>query len=140
MGGLIDWIRNHKAARQQSVAEKPLERKPENAKEMYTREAAQKKASEKPITPEIKAQADRAAGAIKEGMQQPSQSGPAAPESGSGPTAQLQKQDGQERTQAALSPTDGAAGKTPSQESPKKLGKTTQRPKTIPRTPPSWER
>ena len=140
MAGFIEWIKNRNAARQQSVAEKPQERKPETAQEMYTREAAQQRASEKPITPEIKAQADRAAGAFREGMQRPSQSRPAAPESSGSPTAQLQKQDGQEKTQAALSPTDGTAGKTPSQEVLKKVEKTTERPKTVPRTPPSWER
>jgi len=140
MAGFIDWIKSRNAARQQAVAEKPQERKPETAKEMYTRETAQEKTAQRPITPEIKAQADRAASAIKEGMQRPSQAEPAAPETGGSPTARLQKQDGQEKTQAALSPTDGAAGKTPSQESPKKPEKTTERPKTIPRTPASWER
>jgi hypothetical protein len=136
--GFIDWIKNRNAAREQP--QKTQERKPETAKEMYAREAVQEKAAERLITPEIKAQAEQAASAIRETGQRPSESAPAVPETGSSPIAQLQKQDGQENIQTALSPTDGTAGKMPSQERGKKPEKTVERPKTIPRTPPSWDR
>src|ERR1017187_10863634 len=98
----LDFMKNRNASQQQSVANKPQDQKPETAKEMHTRQAAHEKAAERPITPEIKAQADRAMATINKASQhlQP-QPAPAAPDSGS-PTAQLQKQNHQEKAQAAL--------------------------------------
>jgi hypothetical protein len=133
----LDFIKNRN--QQQPVAEKSQEQKPENAKQMYTREAAEQKAAEKPITPEVKAQADKAMGTMREFQQQGSPSQPSVSE-GSSPNAHLQKQDYQDKAQHALSPTDGAAGKTASQEKTKAPEKQTERPQTIARRPPSWER
>ena len=137
----LDFIKNRNVSQQQSVANKPQDQKPETAKEMNSREAAQEKAAEKPITPEIKAQADRAMATINKASQhlQP-QPAPAAPDGGS-PAAQLQKQNHQEEAQPALSPTDGAAGKTAAQDKEKAPEKPVSRnPQTVPRRPPSWER
>src|SRR5580658_8752515 len=104
---LLDFIRNRNAARQQAVANRPQEQKPETAKEMHTRQAAQEKAAERPITPEIKAQADRAMATINKASQHlQAQPAPATPDGGS-PVAHLQKQNHQEKAQPALSPTDG---------------------------------
>ena len=138
---LLDFIKNRNAAQQQSVANRPQEQKPETAKEMHTRQAAQDKAAERPITPEIKAQADRAMATINKASQhlQP-QPAPAAPDGGS-PAAHLQKQNHQDNAQPALSPTDGAAGKTAAQDKEKAPEKPVSRtPQTVQRRPPSWER
>jgi hypothetical protein len=136
----LDFIKNRDASQQQPVADKSQESS-QTAKEMYTRQAAQEKAAEKPITPEIKAQADRALATINKASQHlESAARPAAPESGGSPAAQLQKQDHQDKTQKALSPTDSGAGKTPSQENGKAPEKTQGRPSTLPRPRPSWER
>ena len=138
---LLDFIKNRNAAQQQSVANRPQEQNSETAKEMHTRQAAQEKAAERPITPEIKAQADRAMATINKASEhlQP-QPAPAAPDGGS-PAAHLQKQNHQENAQPALSPTDGAAGKTAAQDKEKAPEKPVSRtPQTVQRRPPSWER
>lgn len=135
----ISWIKNQ--GKQQSVAEKQQPAKPETAKEMYSRQAAQEMAAERPITPEIKAQADRALSTINKASQHlHSQSAPQAPDGG-GNAAYLQKQDHQGKAQEALSPTDGRAGKSAAQDKDKAPEKTvSQVPKTVARRPPSWER
>jgi len=137
----LDFIRNRNASRQPTAAvDNTQQQKPETAKEMYSRQAGQETA--KPITPEIKAQADHALAAVTKQTQHLEQGRPAAPENGGGsPTAELQKQSNQDKTQAALSPTDAGAGKTAAQEEkPKTPEKSPERPKTLPRTSPSWER
>src|ERR1017187_2152793 len=97
----LDFMKNRNAAQQQSVANKPQEQKPETAKEMHSRQAAQEKAAERPITPEIKAQADRAMATINKASQHLElQPAAAAPDGGS-PAAQLQKQNHQEKAQSA---------------------------------------
>jgi hypothetical protein len=137
----LDFIKNRNVSQQQSVANKPQDQKPETAKEMHSRQAAQEKAAEKPITPEIKAQADRAMATINKASQHlEPQPAPAAPDGGS-PAAHLQKQNHQEKAQPALSPTDGAAGKTAAQDKEKAPEKPVSRtPQTVPRRQPSWER
>jgi len=45
---LLDFIKNRKAGQQQTVANKSPEQKPQTAKEMYTRQAAQEKATQRP--------------------------------------------------------------------------------------------
>jgi hypothetical protein len=132
----LDFIRNRNASPQQ--AQKAQDPKPETAKEMYTRQAGQESA--KPLSPEMKEQATRALAAMTKGTQHLEEGKPAAPESGGSPTAELQKQNQQDKAQAALSPTDASAGKTASQEEPKAPQKSAERPKNLPRTPPSWER
>jgi hypothetical protein len=139
----LDFVRNRQESQQQSVAQTSREQKPETAKEMYTRQDAQEKtAASKPITPEIKAQADRAMATMNkasEHVQSPAKR--TAPETGSAPQAQLQNQSRQDETQEALSPTDGASGKTALQDKEKAPEKAPQRaPQTMPRRPPSWER
>lgn len=138
----LDFIKNRQASQQQPVAENSQQQKPQNAKEMYTQRDTQERASAKPITPEIKAQADRAAATMNKASQHlQSHSAPAAPQDGGSPAVQMQKQNGQDKTQGALSPTDGTAGKTAVQEKEKAPEKPTQRPsQTIQRRPPSWER
>jgi len=139
---LLDFIRNRQESQQQSVAQTPQEQKPETAKEMYSRQDAQEKAASKTITPEIKAQADRAMATMNkasEHVQSPSKR--TAPETGSAPQAQLQNQSRQDKTQESLSPTDGTAGKTAVQGKEKAPEKTPQRAQqTVPRRAPSWER
>jgi|SRR5580658_6356126 hypothetical protein len=138
---LLDFMKNRNASQQQPVADKSQDLKLETAKEMYSREAAREKAAERPITPEIKAQADRVMATIDKASQylQP-QSAPAAPDGGTN-AAQLQKQDHQEKARAALSPTDSAAGKTAAQDKEKAQEKPVSRsPQTVPRPRPSWER
>jgi hypothetical protein len=137
----LDFIKNRNASQQQSVANKSQEQKPETAKEMYARETAQEKAAARPITPEIKAQADRALATINKASQHlQSPPAPAAPDGGS-PAAHLQKQSHQEKAQAALSPTDDSAGKTAAQGNEKAPEKpVSQTRQTVARPRPSWER
>jgi len=138
--GFITWVIHRGKTPQQPVAEKPQER-PRHAKDWHAEKAALEEASRNPITREIKADARDAVSAMK----RPSEAllnsvKPPAPESGGNPSAHLQKQDRQEKAQAALSPTDGSKGKSASEEKPKTPEKKTERPRTLPRTPPSWER
>lgn len=131
---LLDFL---KKRRQQTAQPKT---QPETAKQMYTREAAQQTAA-KPITPEIKAQADRAMATMNKASQHvQAASSAAAPETAESPAAQLQNQHGQGKTQAALSPTDGASGKTVSQDQVRPLETPRKPQQTVARRPPSWER
>jgi len=139
---LLDFIKNRQESQQHSAAQTTQEQKPETAKEMYTRQDAQEKTASKSITPEIKAQADRAMTTMNkasEHVQSPAKR--TAPETGSAPQAQLQNQSRQDKSQEALSPTDGTAGKTAVQGKEKTPEKAPQRAQqTVPRTAPSWER
>ena len=137
--GFITWIVNK---RKEAPANNVQPQQPtEYAKQKGTREAFEDERNRKPLTPEIKAKAQDAARGIhhqSEALLQAIE--PPAPDSGGNPSALLQKQDGQGKTQAALSPTDGAKGKPMSVEKPETPEKKTERPQTLPRTPPSWER
>ena len=138
----LDFVNNRQAAQQQSVAPTTQEQKPETAKEMYARQDTQEKTASKPITPEIKAQADRAMATMNKASEHVhSAAKRTAPETGSAPQAQLQNQSRQEKTQESLSPTDGTAGKTALQSKEKAPEKAPQRAQqTVPRKAPSWER
>jgi hypothetical protein len=136
---LLDFIKNRNAQTQQPAAENTQAQKPETAKQMYTRQAGEEKATQKPITPEIKAQADRATAATEKATQHQQAYSAPAPE-GSTNTAHLQNQNRQDKTQASLSPTDDAKGKTAAQEKRPAPEKTPERPQTMARRPPSWER
>lgn len=136
---LLDFIKNRNAQTQQPAAENTQAQKPETAKQMYTRQASEVKVAQRPITPEIKAQADRATAAMEKATQHQQAHSAPAPE-GSSNTAHLQNQNQQDKTQAALSPTDDAKGKTAGQEKQPKPEKAPERPQTIARRPPSWER
>jgi hypothetical protein len=135
-----DWIKNRNASQQPSVAENSQQQKPETAKEMYSREAAQEKAKAKPITPEIKAQADRVTATMDKATQHMQTPAAAAPAEGGTNSPHLQKQNRQDKTQAALSPTDDAAGKAAGQAKQPAPEKTPERAQTLPRPKPSWER
>jgi hypothetical protein len=135
----LDFVRNRQ---QQPAQEQAQNQKPETAKDMYARQAVQEKADARPITPAIKAQADRALATMNKASQHVDpQSKAGASESSGSPQAQLQKQNNQDKTQEALSPTDNAAAKTALQKTEKAPEQTTQRAsQTIARRPPSWER
>jgi hypothetical protein len=148
--GFTDWIKNRNASQQASVAENSQQQKPETAKEMYSREAAQEKANAKPITPEIKAQADRVTATMDKATQHMSQNSgapSAAPSDGaSSPQPMRQNMTGQDKTAPALSPTSAQRGQT-EKDSPGKSNapaetqtKAADRAQTLPRPKPSWER
>ena len=115
----LDWMKEKPATQQPSVAKTSQQQDqaapaPRNAKEFYAQQAAQDKAAEKPIDAQLEARAT----AIGERMQKatahltagaPAQA--AAPEGG-GNAALLQKAQNQDKTQAALSPTDNVKGQT----------------------------
>jgi hypothetical protein len=148
--GFLDWITKRNAGQQQSVAE--TSQRPERAKEMYAREAAQEKTHLKRIVQmppdqqakvdKIKATLEKASKHIDANAQTPS---PAANGNDSREAAR-QNITGQGKHAPALSPTSAQTGKTvheaspaPSQESP---SKTPEQPRgqTVPRPRPSWER
>lgn len=154
--GFTDWIRNRQANRQQSVAQNTQEQKPETAKQMYNREAAQEEANRKPIEPQIsephKVETRAAAELFDKVVRQPQGQGAPAqtpiPSDASGsPEAVRQKATNQDKSAAALSPTSAQKG-TPETEKQTPAPSTTpskqpdsspQRPQTLPRTRPSWE-
>ena len=153
--GLLAWIRNRSAAQQQSVANKSQEHRPENAKRMYAREAAQEKAN---LTPrdrmpagqqakvdKIKATLERATRHIDRNGQTHS---PTQVEANDSREAVRQNMTAQDKVAPALSPTSAQHGKT-AQEKPSTLSqeppaKTPEKPRpgpqTLPRPRPSWER
>jgi hypothetical protein len=152
----LDFIKNRNASQQQSVANKSQEQKPETAKEMYSRQAAQERADRKPV--EQIPQADKAAAkSVGERIdkatqhlreQRPAQSSPG--DSASSPEPMRQNMMNQDKAAPALTPTSAQAG-TPavdkaapeaSKGAPAKTQeKPAQRaPQSVPRRPPSWER
>jgi hypothetical protein len=151
--GFLSWIQNANAKRQRPVAEKPLT--PENARQLYAREAAQEKSNRKPIdtmppdqqtkVDKIKATLERATQHIDRNALTPS---PAPADTTGGREAARQNMSGQEKTAPALSPTSSQAGKTAQEKSPvlskippaKTPDKAQSRPGTVPRPRPSWER
>src|ERR1700744_670286 len=108
-------MKNRNAGQQQPAGDSQ-QPKPGAVKEMYAERDAQQKAAEKPITPEVKEQADRAMAAMNKATQH--QDGPAgsSPSEGSSNSAHIQKQNHQDKGQASLSPTDDASGKTAAHE------------------------
>lgn len=128
-----------KKRQQQTVAPKPQQT--ETAKQMYGREAAVESAAVKPVTPELKAQAARVMTAMDKASHhlQPASAKTASETAGS-PAAQLQNQHGQGSAQPALSPTDGANGKTVTQDQVKPLPTPKKPQQTMARQSASWER
>jgi len=151
----LDFINKRNASPQQSVARKTQDPKPESAKEMYTRQAAQEKAGP-PAMERISAGDQAKVEAIKQKLESasrhisPAQSQAPIPADNSGSReAMRQNMTGQEKAAPALSPTSAQAGKVtekggpaPSQErAAKGPEKASERPQqTLPRRPPSWER
>jgi hypothetical protein len=144
----LDFIKNRLTSQQQPVANKSQEQKPETAQQMYKREAVEEKASRNPIgrmPPEqiaklngIKATLERATRHINKDVHAPS----AAPgESAGGWEAMQQNMTAQDKTAPALSPASMQAGKSePDRDTPNAPEKSVERPQTLPRPRPSWER
>jgi hypothetical protein len=147
----LDFIKNRQA-QQQSVAQP----KPETAREMYSRQAEQVRTTQKPVQQMSDAEKMRAreAGArLDKATQHLRQSAPAQTltpsDSASGPEPMRQNMTGQEREAPALSPTTAQLGQTANEkgvpehsqeERTNAPAKTQNRPQTIARTRPSWER
>ena len=151
---LLDFIKNRSNA-QQTVANKPQAPKLETAKEMYSRQAAQQTANNRPLeqmppdqrekVDAIKERLEKATQHIDKSAQLPT----AAPtDSMDNREALRQNQTGQDKTAPALSPTDHQTGRAveanahaPSNETPAKTPeKPIARAQTLPRPRPSWER
>jgi hypothetical protein len=144
---LLDFVKNRQANQQQDVAGKSQQQKPETAKQMYAREAAQEKTNAKPMDqmrPEQQAKVEQIKATLEKSTQHMNRDAAApasAPANDGGNTAHMQKQNNQEKTQAALSPTDNTAGKTAirgQDKTPEKAAP--EKPQTLPRPRPSWER
>lgn len=140
---LLDFIKNRDV--QRPVSEQQSQQQaPETAKQMHTREAAEERANRVAPTPDQEARAKKIGEEMLKGTQS-AQERPAtvteAPADQGTNSAHLQNQNHQNKTQEALSPTDGARGKTAVQEkvsAPERAPEQTQ--KTMARTTPSWER
>lgn len=136
--GFISWIVNK---RKEAPAATPG-RRPENAKQMYTRQAATEKTppveqipdKDKGAAKAIGERIDRMTQHLRNQLSEPSgQAG-----SGESPAAARQNMTGQETPQAALSPTDGRAGTIDGQAKQPEQAKPSVK-KTLPRPAPSWE-
>jgi hypothetical protein len=150
----LDFI-NNRQGQSPAGEQQAQEQKPETAKQMYAREAAQDTASRKP-EPQIpdaeKSKARELGARIDSVAQDAQQKAPApaqAPEGGtSTPAAERQMMTGQDKAAPALSPTSAQKG-TPATEkdassqdasSQSKERSQEQTRQTIARRPPSWER
>lgn len=158
--GLLDFIKNRMASRQQAVAENAQEKKPETAKQMYAREVKQEEASRKPLDrmpPEQQAQVAEIKSRLEKATQfnqpEPPANTPAPADGADSRQAIRQKSMNQDEAAPAQSPTSAQRGITevekkapaPSSEpgeAPSKPSPTPRndRPQTLPRRPPSWER
>lgn len=140
----------HKGAQEKGGHEKP-----ETAKEMYTRKDAEQKANARPVEGQIseshKAQAlevGKRIDAATKHMGQGRATQPAAPSDGAGSQQPMrQNAMNQDKSAPALSPTSAQKGTpatekgTPSQEPAKQPEKAApQRPQTMARPQPSWQR
>jgi len=145
----LDFIRN----RQEQSAEQPSQ-KPETAREMYARQAEPGAAALRTVgelpdaakeqAREIGARLDRAT----QHLRQDSAATSPSPESTGSPEPMRQSMLGQDNAAPALSPTSaqrGAVGheqesSASSREESPSVAKDSQRPQTIARPTPSWER
>ena len=144
--GYLDFIKNRQ---QQSPAEQP--QKQETAKEMYTRQAGQEQTSsvqqlanaDKAQAKELGARIDKAAG---QGHPDAPTQTQAPTDSTSSPEPMRQNMTRQDHAAPAMSPTSAQRGSTAqehetSQPSRSQTGEQPeQRPQTIARPTPSWER
>lgn len=118
---LLDFIKNRQASEQPPVADKSQQQKPETAKEMYTREAANEKTARKPVEhmPEDAKAQVRETGALldKATRHMNSDRSPAQAPAGSSesPEASRQNMTHQDKAAHDLSPTSAQKG-TPSHE------------------------
>ena len=141
----LEFIKNRQTQRVSSLPSQP---KPETAKEMYSQQAIQEKTAAKPLDRIPAAQMEQVDG-IKADLQRATQSAspnalPAAPAPGdatANPQPMAQMSMNQDKAAPALSPTSAQAGaRGHEQESGAKPEKVPERPQTIARRPPSWER
>jgi hypothetical protein len=153
--GLLGWIKSRNAANQPSVANKSQEPKPENARQLYAREAAQEKTeirSMDRMPPDQLAKVDKIKATLEKATQHTDRKtqapSPAPADSSGGHEAVRQNMTGQDKTAQALSPTSAQSGKTAQENSParskeppaKTQDKAQSRPGTVPRPRASWER
>ena len=155
----LDFIKNRQASQQQSVAENTQSKKPETAKEMYSREGQQEAASRKPLEqmpPDQQAKAAEIKARLEKATQHQGKAAanaPAPSDASGSPEAMRQKAMHQDASAPPLSPTSAQMGKTQAEanapansaqrsETPSKSSQaqSNQRPQTLPRRPPSWER
>jgi hypothetical protein len=143
----LDFIRN----RQQPSAEQPAQQKPETAREMYARQSDPKpldqlRPADREQAKDLGVRLDNAAQSVR---QDTTPQSPSSSDGSSSPEAMRQNMTGQDNAAPSLSPTDAQNGKTepekttasPSREDGQGSQQASQeRPKTIERTPPSWER
>jgi hypothetical protein len=145
--GMLDFIKN-RGSRQQP----PEQAKPETAKQMYTREAAQEKPSARAIndlSAGDKASLSKAQELFAKGTRQ-AQESPAMPapqaEGATAPQPMAQMSMNQDKSAPALSPTSAQQGtRAHEQESPASAKQNPspsqeQAKPTMARRPPSWER
>jgi len=138
----LDWIKNRRP-QTQIAGTKP---KPETAKEMYTRQAAQEKTNPLDRIPaDERAKLDAIKGTLERATQHQGRDVPtlAAPADAMGNREALrQNMAGQDKAAPALSPTTTQTGKRATEKGPsrKTPESTAQRPQTVPRPRPSWER
>ena len=147
----LDFIRNREA--QQSAVRPAEQQKPETAKQMYSREAAQEKVAGQPmrLSPQTQAKVDEIKATLQSATRDLGSSGPAAPSTADGatnPQPMAQNMLAQSKQVPALTPTSAQAGtpstgkdapaqmQGPSVKAPERSG----REQTMPRTTPSWER
>jgi len=146
----LDFIKN----RQQQSVEQPTQPKQETAREMYAREAQQDTAGQRSVAqlPDVdKAQArelgerlDKATQSIR----QDTGAGPAPADTTGSPEPMRQNMMSQDKSAPDLSPTSAQRGSVtheqeasvPSQEESQSPVRESQRPQTIARPAPSWER
>jgi ankyrin repeat protein len=134
----LDWMKDRPATQQQSVAKTSQEQ---------TRQAPA--APSQSVAESLSPAQEKTMGEVREVMRKATAHmdknsavmTPSAPDGGSN-AAQLQKEEGHDKVQAAMSPTDEFAGKTALQEKTATTEKTTTTPsrQTVPRRSPSWER
>jgi hypothetical protein len=146
----LDFLKD-RAVRQQPDADKSQTPKPEMAKQMYTREAAQERANQKPLTlePRQQTELDAVRARLEKATQHlgPDSTPPPSPipaDSSGSRESMRQNMTAQDKEAPALSPTSGQAGKTAidkaPENSPEPAKPAPTKPPTLPRRPPSWER
>jgi hypothetical protein len=147
--GFGDWINEHKAEQQQSVAQNTQEEKPMHDPLDPSSQQAQEKARQtvEQMPPDQKERMDEIKSRMEKSTQHIDRQAPSsAPvDNGGGPEAMRQKAASQDKSAPALSPTSEQKG-TPQKDAPSSEpakqpeSSPSQRPQTLPRRQPSWER
>jgi hypothetical protein len=147
----LDFIRNRP---EQSAEKSSQAQKPETAREMYAHQSEQGAPGQRSVSElpdgakeqarEIGARLDRATQHLRQGSAAPSN----IPENTGSPEPLRQNMMGQDNAAPALSPTSAQRGtveheqesSAPSREESPSAARDSQRPQTIARPTPSWER